>query len=120
MKSCGNCKHAQINWYGFWFGSGSFRYLCECSVKNTCDMKSHDEIYEEIDCSEWKENKKDKTGFTYVSNVKMTKQEAANRIADICENNTGNTNCDECLFFYDNYDECIYKMLEMGCPKYWR
>lgn len=63
---------------------------------------------------------KDKTGLTYVSNVKMTKQEAANRIADICENNTGNTNCDECPFFYDNYDECIYKMLEMGCPKYWR
>jgi len=23
-KKCENCKHAQIDWFGFWFGSGPF------------------------------------------------------------------------------------------------
>lgn len=82
-------------------------------------QSEHEECDEEIDCPNWQENKKDKTGFHYVCNVKMTKQEAAGKIADICEKNTSSTGCDECPFFYDNYDECIYKMLKMSCPKDW-
>ena len=53
FKNCENCKHAQIDWFGFWFGSGSFFYQFECNAKNICGMKSRDEICEETNCDKW-------------------------------------------------------------------
>ena len=55
FKNCENCKHAQIDWFGFWFGSGSFFYQFECNAKNICDMKSRDEICEETNCDKWQD-----------------------------------------------------------------
>ena len=59
-KKCENCKHAKIDWFGFWFGSGPFFYEFECNAKNIFDMKSYDEIYEETNCDKWQDCEKDK------------------------------------------------------------
>ena len=46
----------------------------------------------------------------------MTKQEVGNKIIRICDRQI---DCDDCPFFSEQYDECIYQVLGMDSPMEW-